>query len=632
MCGIAGMLSFDPQRPIDREGLERMTSCLAHRGPDGSGFYVNGPIGFGHRRLSIIDLAGGRQPIANEDRSVWVICNGELYNYVELRRDLESRGHRFTTGSDTEVIVHQYEEDGLDCLQSFRGMFAFAVWDEKERRLLLARDRLGKKPLWYSANGHRLLFASELQALLAGPQVERPLDPQAVDLYLTYGYVPSPRSIFSGISKVPPAHRLVVDAGGLRVERYWRLEYEPKRAVGQEEAGEEFLSLFEEAVRIRLRSDVPLGAFLSGGLDSSSVVAMMARLSDRPVKTFSIGFEETEHSELQYARLVAKAFGTDHHEFIVRPDATTVVPMLVRHYGDPYADSSALPTFYVARETRQHVTVALNGDGGDELLAGYPRYLGAAVSLQIDRLPRSAKQIAGWLFSRMGAQRATRPTTDRLHRVARFFDAVNSYPTVEARYLRWISTFMPEELNGLYTGEFRALVDGFRSDQFIRDLYQERPGSSVIERLMAVDIGSYLPEDLLAKVDIASMVHALEVRSPFLDHRLMEYAARLPVHYKASGLTTKVLLRQVMDGVLPRAVLRRSKMGFGIPLGRWLQRELNDWMKQVLLDPQARRRGIFQPEVVRRLIEEHTTGVCDHRYRLWALLMFELWHQTFLDR
>ena len=636
MCGIVGIVRRDGP-PVDRDQLSRMVGAIAHRGPDGDGFHyedglaAHASVGFGHCRLAIIDIAGGRQPMSNEDGSVWVMCNGEIYNYVELRRELEAKGHRFTSDSDTEVIVHQYEERGVECVQDFRGMFALAVWDRKAQRLLLARDRVGKKPLWYTTQHGELRFASELQGLLADPALSRTLNPQAVDQYLTYGYVPSPHSILEGVAKLPPAHRLIWDVQGLRVERYWQLAYEPKQTLTEGEAREQFLELFREAVRIRLRSDVPVGAFLSGGLDSSAVVAIMAQVSSRPVQTFTIGFEDADYSELTYARQVAVHLGTEHHEFIVRPEATTIMPQLVRHYGEPYADSSCIPTFYVAQQTRQHVTVALNGDGGDESFAGYPRYLGAALSVQFDRLPQPAKQLCSWLVGRLGAGNGHGPTTSRFSRADRFLQAIRDCPSPETRYLRWIGYFMSHDRRQMYTPEFLEQIQETQSDQWLLDLYRGSDASSVIERLMAVDIGSYLPEDLLVKVDIASMAHALEVRSPLLDHRLMEFVATLPMQYKVRGLRTKYLLRRAMAGLLPQEILTRPKMGFGIPLGRWLRHELNAWMRGILLDPRALRRGIFRREVVERLVDEHTAGSHDHRFRLWALIMFELWYGAILD-
>ena len=638
MCGIAGIVRNDGA-PIDRRALAQMVASIKHRGPDGEGFYVvdgaggTSPVsvGLGHCRLAIIDRVGGSQPMGNEDGSVRVVFNGEIYNYVELRRALKAKGHQFASNADTEVIVHQYEEDGVDCVQAFRGMFAFALWDGRARRLLLARDRIGKKPLWYTATHTQLLFASELQALLAHPDVDRTLDPNALDQYLTYGYVPSPSSILAGVSKLQPGHRLLWDAQGVRTERYWQLAYEPKPRLSPREACDRFLELFREAVQIRLRSDVPIGAFLSGGLDSSAVVAMMAKLSSRPVQTFTIGFEDGDYSELRYAREVAERFQTDHHEFMVTPEATVIMPQLVRHYGEPYADSSCLPTFYVAQQTRRHVTVALSGDGGDESFAGYSRYVGSAAALQFDRLPRPAKQFFRWFVSRLGGANSHGPTTNRLHRAHRFIQAGNESQHPEARYLAWVGCFRASERQGLYTPAFREQVNGAAPERWLSELYHSGEASSVVERLMAVDIGSYLPEDLLVKVDIASMAHGLEVRSPFLDHQLMEFAARLPLRDKVRGLTTKVLLRRAMAGVLPPAILTRPKIGFGIPLGRWLQRDLNPWLRELLLGPGTLRQGIFQAEVVEQLIEEHTSGARDHRFQLWALMMFELWQSAFLD-
>lgn len=631
MCGIAGIIHFDPSRPVDRAVLERMTRCLAHRGPDGEGFLVSGAAGLGHRRLAIIDLEGGRQPLANEDETVWAVCNGEIYNFVELREDLLRRGHRFRTQSDTEVIVHQYEEQGTDCLQSLRGMFALALWDQKQQRLLLARDRFGKKPLWIAPRPDRLLFASEMQGLLADPSIERAIDPGALDEYLTLGYIRSPRSIFPSVSKIPPASWLTwTPREGLRQGSYWRLDYRPKLKISEAEAVERFLELFREAVRIRLRSDVPVGAFLSGGLDSGSVVAMMAQVSSQPVRTFSIGFEDSDYSELPLARQVAEKFGTRHQEFIVRPETTKILPELVRHYGEPYADSSCLPSYYVAREARQHVTVALNGDGGDELLAGYARYLGAAQADKVRWIPPILLRGATAAVRRLTGPAGDRPTRNRLQMLHRFLQSACEYPDERRRYLRWMSLFSPSELDRLYTARFRAQLPENRTWEQLLQLPGWQATDSAAERCMAVDVLTYLPEDLLVKMDIASMIHALEVRSPLLDHVLAEFLARLPIEYKLQGRVSKALLRKAMGPALPPTLLQQPKRGFGIPVGRWLRGELQDWMRDRLLSGSIARQRIFEPAAVQALIEEHRTGRVDHRFHLWALLMLELWYnETF---
>lgn len=631
MCGIAGILEFNRQRPVDRSALERMTRSLAHRGPDGEGFYVGEGIGLGHRRLSIIDLAAGAQPLANEDRTVWTICNGEIYNYVELRETLIRKGHRFRTGSDCEVIVHQYEEEGLDCLTALRGMFSLALWDEKRRRLLLARDRFGKKPLWMASLPDRLLFASEMQGLLSEPSLQRALDPAALDEYLTCGYIRSPRSILRSVSKVPPAHWITwTERQGLRSQRYWRLSYQPKLQISEPEAVERFRQLFREAVAIRLRSDVPVGAFLSGGLDSSSVVATMAQLSSRPIRTFSIGFTDADYSELKFARAVAERFHTQHQEFLVRPEATAILPELVRNYGEPFGDSSCLPTYYLSRETRRHVTVALNGDGGDELFGGYFRYLGAGQAFWADRLPAAFTRRVAALLRRLAGRGSDRPTRNPLQMLNRFFEGVALYPDRRTRYLRWMSAFAPTELDCLYTPEFRRQLPQTRSWDALLTLPEWQASSSAVEQCMALDVATYLPEDLLVKVDIASMTHALEIRSPLLDHRLAEFVAALPLEYKLQGRATKRLLRKAMQPSLPPQTLRRSKMGFGIPLARWLRGELNPWMRSLLLEGPFLKRGIFDPQAVRRLVEAHESGRADHRFRLWNLLLLELWYREFM--
>lgn len=632
MCGIAGILHFDPSRPARRDDLERMTRCLAHRGPDGEGFTLLGAMGLGHRRLAIIDLPGGGQPLSNEDGTLWAVCNGEIYNYVELREKLIQKGHRFRTQSDTEVIVHQYEEQGPDCVLAFRGMFALALWDAKLRRLLLARDRFGKKPLWMARLPDRLLFASEMQGLLANPAVDRSLDPGALDEYLTCGYVRSPRSILRSVTKLPPAHRATwTEKEGLKTERYWRLSYQPKAQIPLPEATERFRELFREAVRIRLRSDVPVGAFLSGGLDSSSVVSVMAELSSRPVRTFSIGFTDSDYDEMKYARQVAERFGTEHQEFIVRPEAASILPELVRNYGEPYADSSCIPTYYVSRETRRHVTVALNGDGGDELLGGYARYIGAGHASWTEGLPPALLRGFAAVVGRLAQRKSDRPTHNPLKRLDRFLDSAVRTPDRRRRYLRWTGIFSPEELDGLYSRPFRARLPERRAWDGLLELPEWSLSDSAAEQCMAVDTATYLPEDLLVKADIASMTHALEIRSPLLDHLLAEFVATLPASYKLRGRATKVLLREAMKPVLPPEILTRSKMGFGIPLGRWLRNELNGWMKELLLTEPFLRRGLFEPASVRRLVQEHESGRGDHRFRLWALIMLELWHREFLD-
>lgn len=631
MCGIAGILDTR-ERPADAAVLKRMCDQLAHRGPDAEGFHVRGPVGLGHRRLSIIDLAGGAQPLANEDGTVWVTFNGEVYNFGDLRGPLEARGHRFATHSDTEVVVHAYEEYGPRCVEHFRGMFAFAVWDGPNRRLFLARDRLGKKPLFYTVADGQFVFASELQGLLQHPGVRREVDPTAVDDYLTYGYIPAPKTIFRGVHKLPPAHILTVEVpkdGGepnLRVERYWRLAYGPKVVTDEHEAIEGLAEVLTEAVRLRMIADVPLGALLSGGVDSGVVVALMSGLSAAPVKTFSIGFQEKAFNELPAARVVADRFGTDHHELVVRPDALAVLPTLVRHYGEPYADSSAIPSYYVAEMTRRHVTVALNGDGGDECFAGYERYLGTLAAERYRRLP--------WLVRRGVIEPAAAlipdslPRRNRLRQAKRFLEGANLGPV--ERYARWVGYLTPARKRDLYSDRFRADLGGYAAEGWLAGLLAAGPGDP-LDRVLAADVESYLPYDLLVKMDIATMAHGLEARSPFLDHQVMEFAARLPAGLKVRGRTLKYLLRKFAGRLLPAGHLNRRKMGFGVPVGEWMRGDLRPLVEDAVLSERAARRGYFQPDAVRRLCREHLDGRRDHTHQVWALLWLELWHREFVD-
>jgi asparagine synthase (glutamine-hydrolysing) len=634
MCGIAGVVDVQG-RPVDRSALERLCAHLVHRGPDEEGCYVRGPVGLGQRRLSIIDLSSGHQPLSNEDGSVWVTFNGEIYNFQELRAKFRKCGHRFATGSDTEVIVHGYEEYGERCVEHFRGMFAFALWDGQKRRLLLARDRVGKKPLFYTLTDGQFVFASELQSLLQHPGVRRDVDLSALDDYLTYGYVPAPKTIFRGIFKLPPAHFLTLgNADGsagephLQVERYWQLTYQPKLGLGVEEACDGLAEVLTEAVRLRMIADVPVGALLSGGVDSGVVVALMSRLSDRPVKTFSIGFREQAFNELPYARMVAERYGTEHHEMVVRPNALEVLPLLVRHYGEPYADSSAVPSYYVARLTRQQVTVALNGDGGDECFGGYERYLGSLLAERYRKVPWLVRRglvepVASLIPNSLGRR-------NRLGQVKRFLG--NAGRVAGQRYLRWMSTLTPEQKDDLYTPEFRAGLAGHDASAWLPGLLEaaKTEAAEHLDRILSVDVSSYLPYDLLVKMDIATMANSLEARSPFLDHRVMEFAARLPACYKVRGTRLKYLLKKLAARLLPAEAINRRKMGFGVPVGSWMRNELRPLVEDVLLSPRALGRGYFWPAAVQKMARAHLDGGQDYSYQLWSLLWLEMWHREFL--
>lgn len=628
MCGIVG-IAGRARTAGDGAVLRRMNDALRHRGPDGEGSYLDEQVGLAMRRLAIIDVAGGNQPIFNEDRSVCVVLNGEIYNFQDLRRELEGLGHRFATDTDTEVVVHGYEAWGDACVEHLWGMFALAVWDRRERRLLLARDRLGKKPLvYYLTKDGGIVFASEFQALFRHPDVPRQVSPTAIDDYLTYLYVPAPTTAYQGVFKLPPAHRLVWQAGRPpRIERYWQVRFGAKAALTETEAQAEFASLFRDAVRRRLIADVPLGAFLSGGMDSSTVVAEMAAISSTPVKTFSIGFGDRDWDELNYARLVAECFGTDHHELVVEPHALDVVPELVRHYGEPYGDSSAVPTYYVSKLTREHVTVALNGDGGDELLAGYERHWAARAAERYDALPRLLRE--GIIRPLANALPETGGRRAFQRRAKRFLVAAH-LPAVQ-RYLRWVGVFSGERKAVLYTEEFQARLAGNDPSRWLRAAIEAEPGLDAVDSVQRADTLMYLPDDLLVKVDIASMANSLEARSPFLDHRLVEFCAALPSSYKLKGRTSKWLLREWMKDRLPAPILQRSKMGFGVPVGEWLRADLLPLLQDTVLSERAFARGYFRPEGVRALVDEHLSRKTDLTPYVWGLLMLELWFREFVD-
>ncbi len=629
MCGIVGIVDWSG-RPVEEGQLERMCAAIRHRGPDEHGIVRlpsqptsgRASAGLGSQRLSIIDVQGGRQPISNEDRSIWTVLNGEIYNFQELRRELEGLGHRFTTRSDTEVIVHLYEVYGEEFVRRLDGMFALALWDEPQQRLLLARDRFGKKPLLYTLAGCRLAFASEFQALLCDPTIPRELDEEALDYYLTYLAIPAPLSIYRAVRKLPPAHRLVHDRQGTRITRYWRLAYTPKLTLREPEAVERLRELLTAAVRKRLISEVPLGAFLSGGVDSSAVVALMARCSERPVKTFSIGFEETRYNELPHARRVAEAFGCDHHEFIVRPRAIEVLPTLVQHFGEPFADSSAIPTYYLSRLTREHVTVALNGDGGDEAFAGYTRHWANRLAEQWQHLSPVVREPVRWLGTRLAARQGSRQRWP--NRIHRFLQAAAS-PRA-ARYRMWAGVFTQDLKTALL-----ARPDGFPADQgLVEQIFEETAALDPVDAALAVDTAFYLPTDLLVKMDIMSMANALEARSPFLDHRLVEFAARLPSHLKLRHRTSKLILRRMLAGTVPTANLRRGKWGFAVPISAWFRTELKELLSDHLLSARCARDGLLQQQVVTALVEAHTEGRRDWGHQLWSLLMFELWYRQFI--
>jgi asparagine synthase (glutamine-hydrolysing) len=626
MCGIVGFVRNDGEA-IDEALLTRMCDAIRHRGPDDDGYYVNGPVGLAMRRLAIIDIKSGQQPIHNQDRSSWIVFNGEIYNYLELRAKLEKLGHKFYTNSDTEAIVHAYDQYGVDCPKHLRGMFAFAIWNEKKQELFLARDRVGKKPLLYALVNGQLIFGSEFTALLLHPDVSREIQPEALDYYLSFMCIPAPLTAYRAIRKLEPGHWLRWRKGEIETERYWQPDFTKKLDISEEEAGQRTVAILRDAVKVRLMSEVPLGAFLSGGIDSSAVVALMSQESSERVKTFSIGFDEQDFSELHHARRIAEHVGADHHEFIVRPDAVEVLPLLVEHYGEPYADSSAVPTYYVAKETRKHVTVALNGDGGDESFAGYDRYIAMGLTEKYRRVPSLLRES---LIKETVNLIPTSPTKrNRVNSAKRMLAAV-SRPKVD-RYTHWVSVFNDEMKQPLYSDFFREQTSDANATRVVAEWFKRANGIGILDAMLLTDQMTYLPNDLLVKVDIATMAVSLEARAPFLDHHVIEFAASLPQKFKLRGLTSKYLLKKVLRKLLPSENLNRRKMGFGVPIGHWFRGKMQPFLREVVLSDKALRRGLFRPEAVRQLVELHARGERDYSHQLWTLLMLELWFNRFID-
>ncbi len=632
MCGICGHLQTDRSRPVSRKLLERMNEALRHRGPDSSGIYVNKNLGLAMRRLAIIDLQTGDQPIFSEDGSVVVVFNGEIYNFRELRAELEQAGHRFATDSDTEVIVHAYEQWGDDALHRFNGMFAIALRDERRERLLLARDRMGQKPLYWHFSDQGLLWGSEAKALLAAPWVERRINPLALHHYLTLQYTPDPLTIFEGIYQLPAAHKLVVERDGEpQVSRWWQLAFEPKWNITDKEAVARARALLGAAVQRRLISDVPLGAFLSGGLDSSIVVALMAERLSEPVRTFSIGFEERRYSEARHACKVAERYGTEHYEFIFRPDdLVSVIEGVIAATDEPFADPAALPLYELARQTRRHVTVALTGDGGDETLAGYIRYA-------LDGLLRPYAALPAWLTQHaVPAAAALMPEPawlpeDRnpftgLRRLKQFASV-----TPRASLVRWGSYFTHDDKLALYTDRWRDELACADTSDWVAGAYDLAWAIDPLDHTLYADHVTYLAGDLLPKTDRMTMAHAVEARAPFLDAEWLEWTARLPTRYKVRGLKTKWLLRSAFADKLPAGLASRGKQGFSVPVGPWLRHELRDWARARLLNNPALNEW-FRPAAIEQLLNEHESGRVNHGKRLWALLMFALWQERYLGR
>ena len=630
MCGIAG--SLETGRAVDREALTRMTNSLRHRGPDDENYYFSEPqpdrvaVGLGFRRLAIIDLSGGRQPMCNEDESLWIVCNGEIYNHLELRKQLEARGHRFRTHCDIETLLHLYEEHGPDCVTQVNGMFALALWDSKNQSLLLARDRLGKKPLYYRATTTQFIFGSEVKALLQHPGCPRELDTRSLSRYLAYEYVPAPHCIFKGIHKLPAGHWLTWKHGQTQIRRYWDLNFSKHvENRPEKDLAEELCARFKEAVRLRLISDVPLGVFLSGGIDSSAVVAMMAEL--RPpseIKTFAIGFEERSFDESNYARRIASFFGTDHHEEVLKSQTLLdILPELGGFLDEPLADASLIPTYLLSRFTRRHVTVALGGDGGDELFAGYPTFQAHRLAEYYRVPPVIHERLVQPLAERLPVSHENFSFGFKLNR---FLRGAGFRP--EVRDQVWVGSFSPEE-QGEVLNRPSSEIDHYED---VAEAEAHCNAESTMERLIYLYCKFYLQEDILAKVDRASMACSLEVRAPFLDYTFVEFVNSLPFSLKLHGLTSKYILKKAMRGKLPREILARPKKGFGIPVGQWFKDGLKNLAREVFSESRLKQQGIFNYKAVSRLFDEHLNGVRDHRKQLWTLFIFQLWFEKYFPK
>jgi len=619
MCGIAGILYQDPTKIVDPVLLDRMCLSIRHRGPDEKGTWIEGNIGIGMTRLSIIDLAGGSQPIHNEDESMWIVFNGEIYNFPELRKEMLGKGHRFYTNSDTETILHLYETHGEECVKHLRGMFAFAIWDCGKQTLFLARDRIGKKPLYYYADGNQFLFGSEIKTILQKQDVPREMSPSALIHYLPYGYVPDPESMFQGIRKLPPGHHMTCKRGEVRVRKYWDVQYPVGKVLTEDACIDRMMEIFSEAVRIRLISEVPLGAFLSGGIDSSMVVAMMAKHMGEPVKTFSIGFENQSYNELEYARVVSKRFGTDHHEEIVKPDADSIILDLVRSFDEPFADSSAIPTFYVSRMARKHVTVALSGDGGDELFGGYGRYKDSWFGNCSRFIPRQARS----LLMRVGRSLPESfPGVSTLRYIASDDDS---------RYIWKMAKGLSVIHADIFSREIKDRVTSTDPAPAFRKYMNSLNGQDKLTRRMYLDLKTYLPGDIMTKVDRMSMAVSLETRAPILDHLLAEFAATIPPGLKVNGATTKYIWKKAAERFLPKEIIYREKQGFAIPMSYWIKKEWSEIADELVLGGRALARKNFQPDFLRNLVREHRSGRRDTSYLIWTLMILELWYREYID-
>jgi asparagine synthase (glutamine-hydrolysing) len=626
MCGICGIVSFDDPEVLDDDLLRRMNQSLFHRGPDDQGFYRDSTAALAMRRLSIIDLETGKQPICNEDGSVCVIFNGEIYNYREVREQLERKGHAFRTQSDTEVIVHAYEEYGVECIQHFNGMFAIAIWDRSTRRIILVRDRIGIKPLYYWTDGKHLIFGSELKAVVAHSMVPRQIDLNSLDNFLSLEYIPGPGTIFTDIYKLPPGHLLIFGETGYRLQRYWDLAYNPLEG-SEEDYAAQLASLIQDAVRLRLVSDVPLGAFLSGGIDSSSIVAYMSQMATEPVQTFSIGFKDDTYNELPDAQIAAQHFGTLHRTQVINPDIAGLAENLIRHLDEPLADFSIFPTFLVSQLASNSVKVVLSGDGGDELFAGYDTYVAESVSRYYQWLPKKLRQeTIPTLANLIPPQPAKKGF---LNKTKRMIEGGALNPSLH--HTRWMIFISEKEKERLYQPELQRSLNGYSSSSIFEDYFHQASQFDSLGQQQFVDIKTYLVDDILTKVDRMSMAVSIEARVPLLDYRIAEFALNLPPQMKLNRSKTKVILRKAMQHLLPEVSLTKPKQGFSIPMKHWLKSSLRPMLEDLLSEECLRRRGYFNPAVVSAWIGEHLDGRANHSHRLWSLMVFELWQRSIVE-
>ena len=620
MCGIAGKFNFADGAPVARELVARMNVAQTHRGPDGSGEYFDRGVGLAHRRLSILDVAGGHQPMANEDNTIWIVFNGEIYNFPELRDRLEAKGHRFRSHCDTEAIVHLYEDLGENCVGELRGMFAFAIWDSRTETLFIARDRLGIKPLHYTVlDGKSLVFGSEIKAILQDETVPRRVNLDALSEYVSLLYVPDPATMFAGVQKLPPAHTLTCDRNGVRVRRYWDVRYDVNELLTEEQANEQLFDLLKGTVKNHLLSDVPLGAFLSGGVDSSTIVGLMQQVMTGKLVTSSIGFEEESYNELPFARQMAQRFHSEHHEHVVRPDIEHLFPLIVWSFDEPFADSSAIPTYYVSKTAREHVTVALSGDGGDELFAGYQRHA-------LEQFEHRLRRVLGPLRF-LGVTTRVFPD-DVKFKGRNSLESITRSPDDAYARKHYVFLFTEDAKRHLM-----AQPETHDYAEKFRDLYRNAPvaDDDWLNRALYVDLKTYLVDDILTKVDRMSMAVSLESRPPLLDHKVVEFVATLPSRFKLSGGERKYILKKTAARLVPPEILTRKKQGFRLPISDWLRKELRETAEDLLLGPTATRRGYFQKPELEQLWRDHLSGNRDHAHQIWSLILLELWHRKYID-